>query len=117
MNDVVQGGSGDFTIDWAPPEPVPPPVTTIAWRLGHILVGVLGARSASHFGGPPVDYMTYAYPGTAAEALEQLDAAYARWVAGVRSLGTEGLTRPCGEAEAPTRRSRWRRSSCTSTAR
>ncbi|MGT2532451.1 DinB family protein [Streptomyces nojiriensis] len=95
----VRAGSGDFTIDWAHPEPVPPPVTTIAWRLGHILVGVLGARSASHFGGPPVDYMTFAYLGTAAEALEQLDASYARWVTGVRALGTEGPERPCGEAE------------------
>ncbi|MGW2225070.1 DinB family protein [Streptomyces formicae] len=95
----VRAGSGGFTIDWAYPEPVPAPVTTIAWRLGHILVGVLGARSAAHFGGPPVDYMTYAYPGTGAAALEQLDAAYARWIAGVRGLGDEGLARPCGEAE------------------
>ncbi|MEU9175750.1 DinB family protein [Streptomyces sp. NPDC048550] len=95
----MQGGSGGFTPDWAYPEPVPPPVTTIAWRLGHVLVGVLGARSAPHFGGPPVDYMTYAYPGTAAEALEGLDEAYARWTAGARGLGAEGLARPCGEAE------------------
>ncbi|MFB7051558.1 DinB family protein [Streptomyces vinaceus] len=95
----VRAGSGDFTIDWSYPEPVPAPVTTIAWRTGHVLVGVLGARSASHFGGPPVDYMTYAYPGTAAEALDRLDAAYARWVTGVRGLGEEGLARPCGDAE------------------
>ncbi|MFJ2774576.1 DinB family protein [Streptomyces sp. NPDC087300] len=98
---AVQGGSGAFTIDWAYPEPVPAPVTTIAWRLGHILVGVLGVRTAAHFGGPPMDYMTYAYPGTAAEALDQLDAGYAGWIAGVRGLGEEGLARPCGEAEGP----------------
>ncbi|WP_244666850.1 hypothetical protein [Myceligenerans indicum] len=29
----VQAGSGDFTIDLAFPEPVPSPLTTIAWRL------------------------------------------------------------------------------------
>ena len=40
---------GEFTIDYARPEPDPPPVTTIAWRLGHIVVGVLGMRVASHF--------------------------------------------------------------------
>lgn len=60
---------------------------------------MLGARSASHFGGPPVDYLTYAYPGTSAEALDRLDAAYARWITGVRGLGEEGLARPCGAAE------------------
>lgn len=43
----MQGGSGDFTIDFAFPEPEPAPMTTIAWRLGHIIVGVLGARNAS----------------------------------------------------------------------
>jgi DinB superfamily len=33
----VQAGGGVFTIDFAFPEPDPPPVTTIAWRVGHIL--------------------------------------------------------------------------------
>src|SRR5215471_6508881 len=46
---------GDYTADFAFPEPDPPPVTTIAWRLAHIIVGVFGARNAGHFGGPPVD--------------------------------------------------------------
>jgi hypothetical protein len=32
----VAAGAGEFTIDFAMPEPDPPPVTTIAWRLGHI---------------------------------------------------------------------------------
>lgn len=43
-------------------EPDPPPVTTIAWRFGHVIVGVLGARLSSHFGGPPVDYQTATTP-------------------------------------------------------
>jgi DinB superfamily len=94
-------GGGDFTVDFVWPEPQPPPITTIAWRLAHIIVGVLGARVASHFGGPPTDYQTFAYAGTAAEALRQLDQAYAAWMQGVRGLGAEGLTRPCGPAEGP----------------
>ncbi|MFI7009669.1 DinB family protein [Streptomyces sp. NPDC050145] len=97
----VRAGSGDFTIDFAYPEPVPAPVTTIAWRLGHILVGVLGARIASHFGGPAVDYLTYVYPGTAAEALDRLDTSYARWTTGVRGLDAADLEQPCGPAEGP----------------
>jgi len=95
----VQGGSGDYTIDFAWPEPEPAPVTTIAWRLGHLIVGVLGARVAGHFGGPPADYLEWDYSGTAAGALVQLDEAYATWTAGVRTLEEDGLHRPCGPAE------------------
>jgi len=97
----VQAGSGAFTIDFAFPEPDPPPVTTIAWRLGHMIVGVLGARVAAHFGGPPVDYESFAYAGTAGEALAQLDEAYERWSAGVRGLDAPALAAPCGPAEGP----------------
>lgn len=95
----VQAGNGDFTIDFAYPEPSPTPVTTIAWRLGHVIVGVLGARVAGHFDGPPCEYMTWSYAGTAADALDQLDKAYGRWTDGVRSLGEEGLAQPCGPVE------------------
>jgi hypothetical protein len=94
-------GRGEYTVDFSFPQPEPAPVTTIAWRLAHIIVGCLGMRSASHFGGPPVDYQTYEYAGTAAQALGQLDAGYATWIAGVRGLGAEGLSRPCGPAEGP----------------
>ncbi|WIX79906.1 DinB family protein [Amycolatopsis carbonis] len=94
-------GAGDFTVDFAYPEPVPPPVTTIAWRLSHIIVGVLGMRAASHFGGPAMSYETFPYAGTAAEALDQLDSAYGNWISGVEKLDAEALARPVGEAEGP----------------
>ncbi|GAA3445949.1 DinB family protein [Planomonospora venezuelensis] len=97
----VAAGSGDFVIEFALPEPDPAPVTTIAWRLGHLVVGVLGARAAAHFGAPAVDYQGFAYAGTAAEALRQLDGTYAAWRDGARALGAEGLARPCGPAEGP----------------
>jgi len=95
----MQAGSGAVTIDFAWPEPDPPPFTTIAWRLGHVIVGVLAVRSAAHFGRAATDYSSFAYAATAAEALAQLDAEYATWLAGVESLGEEGLARPCGPAE------------------
>jgi hypothetical protein len=98
-NAPVQGGSGEFTIDFAVPEPEPAPVTTIAWRLGHLIVGVLGARNHSHFEGPRADYLDWEYAGTADGALDQLDTAYAAWIAGVRSLGEDGLTTACGPTE------------------
>lgn len=97
----VQAGCGEFTIDFAFPEPDPAPVTTIAWRLGHLIVGVLGERNASHFDGPPADYPTWEYAGTATEALRQLDDGVARWFDGVRDLGEAGLAEPCGPAEGP----------------
>src|ERR1035441_8504942 len=82
-----QAGRGEFVIDLAMAEPDPPPVTTIAWRLGHLIVDVLGARTAWHFDGPRVEYQTHRYPGDAATALDQLDTAYAAWIGGVRGLG------------------------------
>ncbi len=94
--------AGDaFRMEYEWPAPEPAPVTTIAWRLGHVTVGCLLVRSADHFGGEPVDRDHFPYAGTAAGALEQLDRAYARWTAGVRALGADGLLRPCGPAEAP----------------
>jgi len=100
-NAPVQAGSGEFTIDFAFPEPDPPPVTTIAWRIAHVVVGVFGARAASHFGGPPTGYENHAYAGTAAEALRQLDATHDAWIAGVRGLDEVALARPVGPAEGP----------------
>ena len=94
-------GSGDFTCDYAWPEPDPSPVTTIAWRLAHLQVGIFGQRAASHFGGPEISYKTYDYPGDAATALSRLDEAYSAWAAGVRALDPEALTRPIGPAEGP----------------
>ena len=78
----MRAGSGEWLIDFGLPEPDPAPVTTIAWRIGHLVVGVFGARAASHFGGPAEDYQTHDYPGDAATALAQLDRSYAAWMAG-----------------------------------
>lgn len=90
-------GSGEHVIDFEMPEPSPPPLTTIAWRFGHILVGVLGDRNARYFGGPAVSYPDFDYPGTAARALAILDDYYARWIAGVRALDDSTLVSACGE--------------------
>jgi hypothetical protein len=94
-------GAGDLVMEYAHPDPSPAPVTTIAWRLAHVMVGCLAARTASHFGGPPADYDTWEYAGTAEGALAQLDEQYAAWSAGVAALDDAGLARPCGEAEGP----------------
>jgi hypothetical protein len=98
---AVQAGSGDWLVDFAFPEPSPAPVTTIAWRVAHVLVGVFGARMAAHFGGPELDYFTYDYPGAAAEALARLEAAVVDWCDAVDGLDEEALSAPAGPAETP----------------
>ena len=97
----LQGGSGAMAIDFEMPEPTPAPFTTIAWRLGHVIVGVLAVRSHSHFGGPPADYLSWDYAATADEALAQFDAEYERWITGVRSWDADALQIAVGEAEGP----------------
>lgn len=97
----VQAGSGAMTIDFAFPEPDPAPVTTIAWRIAHLVVGVLGARVHGHFGGPAYDYETYDYPATAQGALTDLDDVFGHWIAGVRGLDEAALAAPCGPSEGP----------------
>lgn len=97
----LQVGGGDYIIDFAIPEPVPAPVTTIAWRLGHMIVGVLGERVASHFGGEPISYESFSYAATADTALEQLDAMHAAWCTAVAGLSLEAMDRPVGPAEGP----------------
>jgi hypothetical protein len=101
VDPAIALGSGDFALEYGWPEPTPPPVTTIAWRLGHLITGVLGARSASHFGTAPADPRTFTYAITAAGALDQLDRAYADWTKGVRGLGLDGLALLCGPSEGP----------------
>ena len=58
-------------------------------------------RNHSHFGGPPADYQSWPYALDAHTALDQLDAAYANWIAGVRGLDDAALAQPCGPAEGP----------------
>jgi hypothetical protein len=94
-------GTGEYCYEFVYPEPAIPPVTTIAWRLAHMIVGVFAERNASHFGGPPASWRDFDYAGTAADALAQLDDVYATWIKGVRGLGPDGLVRPCGPAEGP----------------
>ncbi len=92
-------GTGAFTLDMLRPAPEPAPVTTIAWRLAHLIVSVLGMRVAGHFDGTVVQHETFEYAGTATAALTQLDQVYAAWIAGVRSLDTAALARRCGSSE------------------
>ncbi len=91
---------GRNTLDDQYPPPDPNPVTTIAWRMAHIASGVFGERAINHFGAHAPDG-GFDWPITAAGGRTMLDHWYAMWTMGVRSLGEDGLGRPCGPAEGP----------------
>jgi hypothetical protein len=95
------GGAGDLVADISFPDPEPAPVTTIAWRLAHLSVGVFGIRASAHFGDGSLSYQNSVWPATAEAALASLDRHYAAWMKGIRGLDAEGLARPCGPAEGP----------------
>ena len=90
-------GRGPMRMEFEFEPPEPTPVTTIAWRLAHLIIGVFGDRNARYFAGPPMAYPIYAYPATAAEALAELDDGYARWIAGVSRLSAPELAAHCRE--------------------
>ena len=94
-------GDGDFVCDYQFPEPEPAPVTTIAWRLGHISVGVLGVRASSHFGDGLLSLQNAPWPGSAQQALSYLDQQYEAWTSGIRRLSDADLARAVGPAEGP----------------
>jgi hypothetical protein len=95
----VSVGAGDFTLDYAMDQLDPSPVTTIAWRLAHIIVGLFAMRTAMHFDGPPADYRRWTYAPTAKEALDQLDQTHDAWTSAVRGLRDEDLARCIGPGE------------------
>jgi DinB family protein len=81
-------GVGEFTLDYARPPHDREPVTTIAWRLAH-LIDVFGPATAPHFDGPVASCPALAYPGTAEAALRQLDDGHDAWIRDVRHHGAE----------------------------
>lgn len=93
-------GTGEFTLDYARPPHDREPVTTIAWRLAHLL-DVFGSPTVPQFATLPADRPAIDYPGTAQEALRRLDEGHDAWISEVRGLGTTGLTRPQGAISPP----------------
>jgi hypothetical protein len=85
-------------MDFGEPPHDQDPVTTIAWRLGHLIVG-FAETMGTHFGGPRADLSAFHFAGTATEALRQLDDSYDAWVSGVRGLGVSGLAEPQGPSQ------------------
>lgn len=92
-------GSGEFTMDYAEPVHGRDPVTTIAWRLAHV-IGVLGPPGSRPFDGVS-GRSGVEYTASAQAALGQLDEGYEAWMTEVRGLGAPGLARPQGSLSPP----------------
>jgi hypothetical protein len=91
------GGRGQIEQAW--PDPVPPPVTTIAWRLSHLAIGVFGLRTSLYFGDGSLTHDNAERPLTAQEGVAYFREQALRWDSHVRQLDAEGLSRPVGEPE------------------
>jgi hypothetical protein len=112
---VDEDGIG--ALDRDVPAPLPPPFTTVAWRLCHLIGDVFGSRVHGHFGDERFDPAHLAWPVGAAAALDLLDEAHDAWMGGVASLAPRAwLGGRCRRTSATTAR-RWPAWSSTSTAR
>ena len=92
------GGRGEIEQAW--PDPEPAPVTTIAWRLSHLAVGVFGLRASCHFGDGSLTHENAERPLTAKEGVAYFTEQALAWRSHIERLDEERLARPVGEPEA-----------------
>ena len=100
---VRERETGSWRADSVAPEPDPAPLTTIAWRLWH-LIDMYGEDRAPRWldvaaQGPPIgpDDPTSSPPSTAGAALSMLDRAHDRWNAHLALTSNQSLAMPIGE--------------------
>lgn len=105
-----EGDDGRWELDSLPVEPPIAPVTTIAWRVGHLGRDVLGKRARAFFAPGDVgddvvmyddQYWPDPLPHTADGALALLDEAYQLWRDGVAGLSDEELLQKLGSRGGP----------------
>jgi hypothetical protein len=83
---VRPDGAGGWKADGVArgePEPMPPPITTVAWRVAHVCVSCLGGFSRRLFGS---DVPGVVIVGAAADLPALFDAAYGGWRTGLAGL-------------------------------
>jgi DinB superfamily len=100
-----RGQDGTYILDGHWPEPSPPPITTIAWRLIHIGVGCFATRTSAFFGDGSVPddatmfdprHAPADLPYTAAQAVTFLDTTYQQWHNAIAMLDEAALSKPLG---------------------
>jgi hypothetical protein len=77
--------------DWQEPEPEPPPLTTIAWRVWHIAVDCLDSYSSRVFDASGTGLTETAWVATWAEAEDLLNRAWTTFRTGVAAWSDDDL--------------------------
>ncbi len=81
--------------------PKPVPVTTIAWRIGHVAGLGLASFTDRLFGAGTLSPDALDYPATVDQLPAFLTQHYQAWRAGLASLDEDGWRRPLGPAWGP----------------
>jgi hypothetical protein len=94
--------NGRWVADGSPIPVKPAPLTTIAWRLDHLVFVLEGERNATWLGATPVGAAGRDGPApTAEQALRDLDSAYDLFTRNVGAADAAGLTVPMGDIAGP----------------
>jgi hypothetical protein len=103
---TIREADGRWVADWARPDPVPAPVTTIAWRIWHI-ADCLASYVAPHLGEWPLPGEFRDWCGDAATARTHLETAHDAFRERITALGEDGLRSPLGEKWGPFAENSW----------
>jgi hypothetical protein len=92
---------GSVAADSVKPDPVPAPVTTIAWRMWHIAVDCLDGYSSRLFQRSGTGLTGTAWVLDVQRGLDLLERAWQSFYAGLADVGPDGLFRLLGPAWGP----------------
>jgi hypothetical protein len=99
---IRPGDDGRWTADSSPMPVKPAPLTTIAWRLDHLIFVLEGERNATWLGATPVGTLGRdGAPKSAAEAVDQLERAYDLFTRNVEAADPAGLNDRMGKIAGP----------------
>jgi len=104
---TVRAEGGGWVADWADPEPDPAPVTTVAWRLGHLASGCLASYLDRSPAGRPLAVTGQEWHGDAETALRDLRIAAEAFRGTAVALGEDGIWQPLGPAWGPYAEDSW----------
>jgi hypothetical protein len=103
---TVRPEAGRWRADFATPDPVPAPVTTIAWRMWHI-ADCLASYVAPHLGPSPLPGESREWVGEPRAARGAMQLTYDTFRDRIHELGEAGLRQELGPAWGPFAHDSW----------
>jgi hypothetical protein len=92
-------GKGDWVMERERPEPKPPPVTTIAWRMCHLVEAQM-MRYDWTFGSHSFTWDSFDWPSHARDAVAMLRDSHTRWRTALTGMTSEELDQ-VGRSQMP----------------